>query len=986
MPHRPRFTPAAMRIFHSGILFQKGGSPVALVIFMTLFILLTRETCFSQAPPIEWQKTFGGSSFDEAEKIIQTSDGGYIMAGWSSSNDGDASGNHGPGDTDCWIIKMDPVGNVQWKKMIGGTKWEDALTIKQTTDGGYIIGGHTSSKDGDLPGNHADSYDALVIKLDQSGNIQWIKNLGGAEYDAIISVELTPDGGYILAGYTSSNNGDVAGFHGDQDAWIVKLSNTGNIQWQKCIGGTSRDGAWSITNSPDGGYTFTGHTASTDGDIVFNHGERDIMVGKLDAAGNIRWIKTFGGSRGEWSNSITPAPGGGYVIAGYAFSGNGDLSANYGLNDIWIIKINEQGNLQWQKSYGGSDFEDPYYIAPASDGGYVVAGRTRSVDGDITVTYGFNDYWILKLDVNGNLQWEKSLGGSKQDIGHSIQETADGGFIIAGTSYSGDGDVTTNLGQSDAWIVKLGKCTLDALATPGNITGNTAPCAGTPTDFSIQAINDATGYTWKLPDGWTIVSGQGTTAITVIPGNNAGVVTVLAWNTCKRSLENTQTVTPIILVGPQVTIRSGGGNNICEGAQIVFTADVVGATTPVYQWKKNGVNTGTNANVYRDNTLNDGDRVTCEITSITACGGPSVVVSQGITVSVSPLVTPTISISANTVSICKGAEVQFTATATDQGADPIYSWYVNNTSTGTNAPDFSSHSLSNGDVIYCRVISSEACSVSPNAESNRITISVDVNTEAFATITSTATTICKNDPVTFHAEATNAGTSPTYNWMINGVPAGTNSPTFTTGNLSANDEVACTITPGLNTCAVSPALSNKIKININPLPQVTIYPADTLVSPGTQVKFNTSLSEAIRSFTWSPAGMLQSPALLEPTTVPILDPVTYRLAITSKDGCSLYKDVTVKPLIPLYVPNAFTPDGDGLNDLFRIPPGTDFSLTDLSVYNIWGERIFMTTDIKAGWDGRVKGVAQSSGVYVYKITGYQNGKPVFLKGTFTLVR
>ena len=330
--------------------------------------------------------------------------------------------------------------------------------------------------------------------------------------------------------------------------------------------------------------------------------------------------------------------------------------------------------------------------------------------------------------------------------------------------------------------------------------------------------------------------------------------------------------------------------------------------------------------------------------------------------------------------------MKFIATVTDEGSNPIYSWYVNNTSAGTNAPAFSSHSLSDGDVIYCRLISSEACAVTPTAESNRITISVDANTEALATITSTATTICKNDEVTFHAEAANAGTSPTYHWTINRVPAGANSPVFTAGNLSGNDEVACTVTPGLNTCAVSAALSNKIQITINPLPQLMIHPGDTLVKPGTQVQFHTWLSEDIRSFTWSPGGMLQSSSLLEPTTVPIVSPVTYRLAITTKDGCPLYKEVTIKPLIPLYIPNAFTPDGDGLNDLFRIPPGTDFSLTNFSIYNIWGERIFMTTDLNSGWNGRVKGVDQSSGVYVYKINGFQNDKPVFLKGTFTLVR
>lgn len=985
MHHRSCFTPPAMKIFPTAIQFPKSVSYIAGVISMIVFLFLANDTCFSQAPPIEWQKSFGGSSYDEAEKIIQTSDGGFIMAGWTFSNDGDAAGNHAPGDGDCWIIKMDPTGNIQWKKLIGGTKYEDALTIKETKDGGFIIGGHTTSDDGYLPGHYGDFMpDAIVIKLDQAGNTEWVKNFGGADYDAILSIDETQDGGYIFAGYTASNDMDVSGNHGDLDAWIVKLNNTGNIQWQKCIGGTARDNAWSITASPDGGYVFAGHTTSTDGDIAVNHGQWDILTGKLDAAGNIQWIKTMGGSLMEWSLGIVPASDGGYVIAGYAFSGNSDVSTNYGLNDVWIVKIDTQGNMQWEKSYGGSDYEDPYFIDPTSDGGYVVAGRTRSVNGHVSSSYGNNDYWILKLDVYGNLEWEKSIGGTQQDVAHSIQQTSDGGFIIAGTSYSSDGDVTANRGQSDAWVVKLGVCTLNTPDIPGTITGNTAPCTGTPIAFSIEPVNEATGYTWTFPAGWTIVSGQGTAAITVLPGN-PGEISVVAYNSCKKSGEKKLSVTPTNPTAPQITVRSDA-NNICQGVEVVFTADVVGAITPIYQWKKNGINVGANASIYPDNTLKNGDIVSCELTSTSNCGSQSVVVSQAITMSVSPLASPAISISSSATSICKGAEVTFTGTSTDHGANPIYRWYVNNVNVGSNLSSFSSHSLSNGDVIYCQLVSSEACAVSPMAESNQITISVDANTDASASITSTATTICKNDEVTFHADAGNAGTSPTYHWTINGVAAGSNTAVFITGNLSDKDQVACTVTPGLNTCAVNAALSNTIQIAINPLPQLIVYPGDTLVNPGTQVTFDTWLSEDIRAFNWSPAGMLQVPSLLEPTTVPIITPVTYHLAITTKDGCSLYKDVTIKPLIPLYIPNAFTPNGDGLNDLFRIPPGTDLILTDLSIYNLWGEKIFLTTDINSGWDGRVKGVDQSSGVYVYKISGFQNDRPVFLKGTFTLIR
>jgi gliding motility-associated-like protein len=953
---------------------------------MTFFVFISPITCFSQAPPIEWQKTFGGSSSDDAHAIIQTSDGGYLMAGFSYSNDGDAAGNHGPGDTDGWIIKMDQTGVIQWKKMIGGTKWEDIRTIKEVQDGEYIIAGHSYSNDGNLTENYGGASDALVVKLDQFGNVEWLKSLGGSGEDVIISIEVTLDGGYICVGYTGSNDIDVFGNHGDYDIWVVKLSNSGNIQWQKCIGGTERDAGWSITPSPDGGYVFTGHTKSTDGDIVFNHGEYDILVGKMNADGNIQWIKTMGGSLTEWSLGIVPALDGGYVIAGYAFSNNGDVTTNYGQNDFWIIKISTQGNIQWQKSYGGSDYDDPYSIDQTSDGGYVIAGRTISGNGDVLFNNGGNDYWILKLDSKGNILWEKSLGGTRQDVAHSIKATSDGGYIIAGTSYSNDGDVTTNRGQSDAWIVKLGICTLNTPGIQGGIMGDTKPCAGTQISYSIQTVNEATGYTWTFPDGWTIISGLGTTDIIVHPGNSPGKVGVVAYNNCKRSEEKAIFVVPVVAVEPQITIRSNVGNNICQGAEVVFTADVTAAPTPIYQWKKNGTNVGTNATVYHDKTLKNDDIVSCELTSTTSCGSHSVVVSPVITMSVSELATPTINISTNTTSICSGADITFTATATDEGSIPVYQWLVNDTNVATNLPTFSSRSLSDGDVITCQLMSNEVCAVSSVVKSNQIIVSVDANTEAFATITSTATTICKNDEVTFQAEAVNAGTSPSYHWTINGVPAGANTSVFITRNLSDKDEVACMVTPGSNTCARNAAVSNKIKITLNALPQITIYPSDTLVKQGAQVRFRTYVSESIKSFNWLPADMLEVSSILEPTTVPIVSPVIYHVTISTKDGCIMYKDVTVKPLLSLYIPNAFTPNGDGLNDLFRIPPGTDLRLSDFSIYNRWGERIFMTTDINTGWNGRIKGIDLSSGVYVYKITGFKDNKRVTLKGTFTLIR
>lgn len=974
-----------VRTFFSG-LQMRAAARFPLAVFAFLFLLLLPSTTtFSQVPALEWQRNYGGTGNDEGECILQTSDGGYIIAGWTSSNNIDVSGNHSANETDCWVVKVDAVGNIQWQKTVGGTRYEDALSIKETRDGGYIVCGHTISSDGDLSANHGDSYDVLVFKLDNSGNLLWAKNYGGNGYDAALSIEETPDGGYIFAGYTESNNQDVSGNHGSYDAWVVKLDVNGNIQWQKCIGGSSRDYAWAVKPTPDGGYVIAGYTDSNNGDISLNRGSFDIMVAKLDASGNLQWLNTFGGSAEEWALDIVNTTGGGFLVAGYTFSGNGNVSVNRGRNDVWILKLNASGILQWEKTYGGSNYEDPYAIEETSDGGFVVGGRTLSVDGDVTTNYGQNDYWIIKCDVTGGIQWQKTLGGSLQDIGHSIKETQDGGFVIAGTSYSNDGDVTANYGRSDIWVVKLGPCILDAPATPGAIGGYPAPCSGTSVIYSVAPVPNAIGYNWQIPDGWTLLSGQGTNQVALVAGENPGQISVLAYNNCKSSPRSTLNVSLTSLQQYTVAVSPDVGTDICTGDDVVFTATMTGTATVDYQWKKNGLNVGQNSSVYSDDNLQSGDIITCEFHLLDICGGYTIT-SSPVVMTVSSLVTPTVSISGTAARICQGREVVFTATATNGGASAVYTWYVNNTDMGVNAAVFRTTTLSDGDIVSCMLTSDIRCVTTSNAISNLLQIEVDVNTVATVNITASRTTICKEDEVTFTAETTNAGTSPTYKWLVNGAATGDNTRVLVARNFSNGDEVSCVVTPGTNTCAVNNASSNTIRITINPLPEIVIFPADTLVTPGAQVTFDTYVSLPVNSFEWTPSAMLVAPSLPEPTTVPVFNETIFRFQVVTNDGCRVYKDVRITPLIPLYIPSAFTPNGDGLNDLFRIPAGSNIILADFSVFNRWGERIFTTKDAGAGWDGRVKGVMQESGVYIYSINGTQYGKPVAVKGTVTLVR
>jgi len=403
-------------------------------------------------PTIEWQQSLGGTGIDKAYSIEQTADGGYIVAGSANSNDGDVSGNQGVND--YWIVKLTSTGSIDWQKSLGGTGSDYAFSIQQTTDGGYIVAGSASSNDGDITGNHG-SHDYWIVKLTETGSIDWQKSLGGTYDDAANSIRQTADGGYIIAGQSSSTNGDMTSNQGGYDCWIVKLTSTGSIEWEKSFGGTDDEFTSSVLQTTDGGYIVAGFSTSTDGDVTGNHGYYDYWIVKLTSTGNMDWQKALGGNYDDNANSIQQTNDGGYIVAGRSQSTNGDITGNHGNNDYWIVKLTSTGSIDWEKALGGTDSDYAHSIQQTSDGGYIVAGVSQSNDGDVTANLGYIDYWIVKLTSTGSITWQKSLGGTEADYALFIQLTSDAGYIVAGYSSSNDGDVTGNHGDYDYWIVKL---------------------------------------------------------------------------------------------------------------------------------------------------------------------------------------------------------------------------------------------------------------------------------------------------------------------------------------------------------------------------------------------------------------------------------------------------------------------------------------------------------------------------------------------------
>jgi hypothetical protein len=408
----------------------------------------------TQAPPpeIQFQICLGGSSDDEAYAVQQTADGGYITAGFSCSDDGDVSGQHG--ECDFWVAKLNEGGSLEWQRALGGSGVDEAHSVRQTADGGYIAAGHSGSSDGDASENHG-NRDFWLLKLTGAGKLEWQKALGGTGWEEARSAQQTADGGYIAAGFTNSSDGDVSGSHGSSDFWVVKLSKVGELEWQRALGGSGPDAARSVQQTTDGGYIVAGHSGSNDGDASENRGGSDFWVAKLSRGGSLEWERSLGGSGDDEANSVQQTADGGYIVAGHSQSSDGDVSKNRGRQDFWVAKLSSSGSLEWERPLGGSGGDAAFSAQQTADGGYIIAGESGSNDGDVSGNHELYDFWVAKLGPGGELEWQASLGGSYFDRAKSIHQTSDGGYIVAGESGSHDGDVSGGRGADDFWVVKL---------------------------------------------------------------------------------------------------------------------------------------------------------------------------------------------------------------------------------------------------------------------------------------------------------------------------------------------------------------------------------------------------------------------------------------------------------------------------------------------------------------------------------------------------
>ncbi|SNY95126.1 hypothetical protein [Flagellimonas pacifica] len=411
---------------------------------------------------VDWIKNFGGSGEDTAQKIIQTTDGGYAVLGFSNSTDGDIA-EKTTNVNDYWLLKLDAEGNLQWSKTYGGSKDDRGQSVVQTTDGGYAIVGYAMSNDGDGSNNEG-FHDSWILRLDTSGNILWEKSFGFSGHDHSYDVIQTADGGFFFSGFldvTSSGGsgndgkGNYLTRHGVGEFWGTKLDADGNLQWRRYFGGTNNDRSFAVVQANDGSFLLTGASESNDFDIKNSNGSYDFWVIKVSDKGELLWEKSFGGSGIDKAYDIVKSKDDGYLITGNTFSTDVDISKNNGESDVWLIKIDDNGNLIWEKTYGGTAFDAARGIGLTADGGFVIAGNSKSSDGDATENQGENDLWVIKTDDQGNVEYQKTFGGSGLDYGFDAIQNKEGSLILVGETASEDFAGTEPKGMTDLVVIKI---------------------------------------------------------------------------------------------------------------------------------------------------------------------------------------------------------------------------------------------------------------------------------------------------------------------------------------------------------------------------------------------------------------------------------------------------------------------------------------------------------------------------------------------------
>lgn len=536
-------------------------------------------------PARDWDKTYGTWNWEELHLVIPSGDGGYLVGGNTTANGGDVSGTTF-GLNDFWLLKTDANGNKIWDKTYGGSANDLLWDILALPDGGYLLGGTSESEpSGNKTAQHFGKRDFWLVKINAEGQKIWDKSYGGSERDELFKLAKSDDNqSFMLGGWTNSGASGVkkSDSLGVYDVWILRVDTLGNLLSQNQFGGSELDNLYDLVATPDGGFLAGGASASniTSTKSQACWGLSDFWVIKLDSAANQVWDVRFGGTNVEQIEQILPLLDGNYLLVGASMSPtSGDKTApNYGSFDKWLVKMRPDGSRIWDKSFGGSSFDGAYQVVETPEGNLLVGGTTASGPGGTkkTPAYGYYDFWLNHLDPDGNLIWEKTYGGSKNDaLTALLQNPTDGSLLLAGHSASPKSAFKSenSKGYNDFWLLKTW-CGIKF-----KLPADTTLCSSQKFPISIFPKNCANG---DCEMAWS----EGSTGNEIeYQPDSTGLLFVVATdaNSCRLS----DTLRYQFLPGPAVALPAD--TTIFEtGSQLLLNAKFSDQT--IYEW-----NTGSTA-------------------------------------------------------------------------------------------------------------------------------------------------------------------------------------------------------------------------------------------------------------------------------------------------------------------------------------------------------------------------------------------------------
>lgn len=773
---------------------------------------------------------------------------------------------------------------IDWSKHYGGFENDGANDVVQTPDGGFVAVGFSRSSNQQVASNNGLS-DFWIAKTDADGTLEWEQSFGGSLNDIASSVALTADGGYLIAGGAVSFDQDVMGNQGEEDVWLVKLSGDGNFEWSRTYGGSSNDRMESIRPTSDGNFILAGYSQSNDGDVDANFGEFDYWLMKIDAAGNIIWENNFGGSMADFGFDARETMDGGYLMIGSTFSDNGNVTGNNGFYDYWIVKTDALGNFEWQRNFGGAGEERSYALELLSDGSAIIGGTSNSSSGTLPGNNGSADYWIMRIDMAGDLIWSKNFGGSAEDRAFALGVTSDNGFLLAGFSSSSNMDVGGNYGSKDGWLIKFD--------SNGDIIWEKN--FGGSADDRLYAI-------LETAEGGYIGAGLSTSSDFDLDGNFGN-----------------QDLWLIRLAPDSLEIDLGNDTTLCAGEAIFLEIDIDDVT---YTWQD-----GSNDDNFIVQTAGE---YWVEIDKEGCIARDTLLVDY---VSETPVEL------GNDTILCVGETLIL-----DPGIPGANYVWSNGSSDQTQAI-----------VLPTTIsvdVSKDGCNYQDTISVDFTTVEVDLGND---------TLICEGNTLLYDLTVP----SGTYLWQD--------------GSTSASYEI---FEPGNYFVEVSQGGCS----NSDTLVVGTQFEPDSVLSnfrfvcPDNGIWFDVENEGA--SYLWQDGST-------EPRLKAVV-PGEYWVEVTLS-GCVFRQETELVDCEKcLYVPNIFSPNGDGINDEFRTFPGCEFTNYQMQVFNRWGGKVFESETPNESWDGDIQSEKAQQGTYIYVLTFdiLNNGItiPQDRRGTVELIR